>query len=78
LDETSAEVRAEVDEERYYGKHKWDPRKLEFHYCIHLPPPWSIYNPLFIGHQLIQITITLLPHDSGGIFFVDTFSRPVS
>jgi hypothetical protein len=37
LDETSAEVRAEVKEERSYGKHKWDPRKLGFHYYIHLP-----------------------------------------
>jgi hypothetical protein len=37
LDETSAGVRVEVKEERSYGKHKWDPRKLGFHYYIHLP-----------------------------------------
>jgi hypothetical protein len=32
----------------------------------------------FIGHRLTQITITFLPHDGGGIFFVDTIPRPVS
>jgi hypothetical protein len=35
-------------------------------------------TPYFIGHRLTQITITFLPCDGGGIFFIDTFPRPAS